>query len=274
MSDFVPTSVDAFSVAAATYDESFESSPVTGRVRRVVWQELLNVFPAGSRVLELNCGTGTDALFLAQHGVNVVATDGSEGMLAETRTKIMAHQFESSPILKKLSLEAFANGPPEVPTTPIFDGVLSNFGGLNCIPDLRSVFRRAAQLIRPGGYFVLCLINRHAILEIVTLLMRGRISQAFRRLPNDGCFVQVGLQSIRVWYFSPAQVTEQSGGWFDPTRAFGLSIISPYPSALRFARRHPAITRFLLAADDRVRSLPLLRSLGDHFVLVLKRKTT
>ena len=38
-------------------------------------------FSAGHRVLELNCGTGEDAVFLARRGVRVLATDLSGAMV-------------------------------------------------------------------------------------------------------------------------------------------------------------------------------------------------
>ncbi len=41
--------------------------------------------PAGAHVLELGCGSGRDARFLAQLGANVIATDGSESLLALAR---------------------------------------------------------------------------------------------------------------------------------------------------------------------------------------------
>ena len=39
--------------------------------------------PAGSRVLELGCGSGRDARWLAQRGAHVVATDGASAMLSQ-----------------------------------------------------------------------------------------------------------------------------------------------------------------------------------------------
>ena len=48
----------------------------------------LDPLKAGERVLELNCGTGEDAVHLARRGVRVLATDNSPRMLAAARSKI------------------------------------------------------------------------------------------------------------------------------------------------------------------------------------------
>ena len=53
-----------------------------GRAQRgAVWEILLDIFEEGAHILELNCGTGEDALFLARHDMSVVACDASEGMI-------------------------------------------------------------------------------------------------------------------------------------------------------------------------------------------------
>ena len=60
---------------ATTYDRDFGDS-VTGRVnRRVVWRALDRAFKPGQRVLELNCGTGIDAVHLAARGIRVLACE-------------------------------------------------------------------------------------------------------------------------------------------------------------------------------------------------------
>ena len=46
---------------------------------------LLKHLPDGARILEIGCGCGRDALFLAEHGFRVVATDASAGMLEAFR---------------------------------------------------------------------------------------------------------------------------------------------------------------------------------------------
>jgi len=48
--------------------------------------------PSGSNVLEIGCGSGRDAFFLASLGCTVTALDGSESMIAEARKKLSAQE--------------------------------------------------------------------------------------------------------------------------------------------------------------------------------------
>ena len=78
----------AFDALAATYDAHFTHSRIGTLMRRAVWQRLDSCFYPGHRVLELNCGTGEDAVYLGQRGVQVLATDLSKAMLQVTRQKV------------------------------------------------------------------------------------------------------------------------------------------------------------------------------------------
>src|SRR3954447_11979042 len=67
-----PSSV--FDAVADSYDAQFTHTTIGALMREVVWRRLGARFAAGSRVLEMNCGTGEDALWMARRGVNVLAT--------------------------------------------------------------------------------------------------------------------------------------------------------------------------------------------------------
>ena len=64
----------------------------------------------GDHVLELGCGTGRDARFLASIGAKVLATDGSAGMLREAEIREIRERTsepERRPTYRQLAL------PPE-----------------------------------------------------------------------------------------------------------------------------------------------------------------
>src|SRR6202789_3270891 len=70
-----------FDAVADRYDQSFTASRIGQAQRASVWKELGKTFRSGDRVLEIGCGTGVDACFLAERGVKVVACDSSPAMV-------------------------------------------------------------------------------------------------------------------------------------------------------------------------------------------------
>jgi ubiquinone/menaquinone biosynthesis C-methylase UbiE len=78
----------AFDQAAATYDQDFTQTQLACALRSIVWDRLSANFKTGDHILELNCGTGEDAVWLARQGMRVTATDISAAMLEVTRKKI------------------------------------------------------------------------------------------------------------------------------------------------------------------------------------------
>ena len=72
----------AFDSLAERYDDIFTNSLIGRAQRHAVWTVATQTFQRGDHILELNCGTGEDALFLARLGMSVFACDASEKMIA------------------------------------------------------------------------------------------------------------------------------------------------------------------------------------------------
>src|SRR5580704_15872514 len=115
-----------FDAVAERYDESFTISKIGQAQRASVWKELEKTFHPGDRALELGCGTGVDACFLAQRGVTVCACDASPEMIevAERRTRELGNMSAASVSLHLLRAEEIASLRERGP----FDGAFSNFG--------------------------------------------------------------------------------------------------------------------------------------------------
>ena len=74
-----------FDTLAETYDADFSSSAIGLMQRKRVWKwlvPLLNESGRSLNILEINCGTGEDAIRLASMGHRVIATDASAAMIA------------------------------------------------------------------------------------------------------------------------------------------------------------------------------------------------
>ncbi len=83
--------MSAFDALAPSYDDDFTHQPIGKILRTTVHNRLLRHFSAGQHILEIGCGTGEDALFLGERGINVTATDVSDAMLDVSREKTQGY---------------------------------------------------------------------------------------------------------------------------------------------------------------------------------------
>ena len=255
----------AFGHLASSYDQDFESLPAARRLRAIVWDVYLRYFEAGNSLLELNCGTGTDALALAGMGMRIHATDISAGMLDAFRQKLSC-----SPHKDLIRIQLLAFDQLSLLHDRAFDGTYSNMGGLNCEPDLRRVAHDLHTLIRPGGTFIGTFLGHMAIWEMASFLARGNIRKAFRRRDRTGIPANVGGSIVRTYYYSPRSVVQHFAPHFRVIETLGLNIFTPPPTSLNAYRRLGKGIRLLERMDDvLMRTFPFDR-IGDHFVIVLK----
>lgn len=256
---------EAFDRIASSYDHAFDSLPATQRLRRHMRQILLRCFAPGSMVLELNCGTGTDALALAASGIRVHATDASPTMVHEAQTKATRVPHGELVTTGVLSFAELAELRQE------FDGAFSDMGGLNCAEDIHSVARDIARLVRPGGCFVASVMTDFCLWETVAFLLRGRPEKMFRR--RRVSVAHVGGLPIQIRYFSPARFARAFIPWFEPIEIVGLNVFTPPPTSQRAYSGLGRLNTMLEALDDTVAPRFPFNRMGDHFVIVLKRTT-
>ena len=252
-----------FDELAEQYDEMFTNSLVGRAQRAVIWGMLSQTFEEGDSVLELNCGTGEDALFLAKSGVAVSALDISAQMIAVANRRKAQEAPEATVSFTVMETERLH----ELADTERFDGAFSNFSGLNCVRDLGGVARALSTLIRPGGHVLLCLSSKLCAWEAAWFLLNRNPRRAFRRLSRGGCVARLGKSSIHVWYPSIREVREVFHPWFSLKRTTGVGIFVPPSYLEKYARRVPRLFQCATSLDEIVREMPLLRSIGDHILL-------
>jgi SAM-dependent methyltransferase len=257
-----------FDAVADDYDELFTDSRI-GRAQRVsVWAELRKAFRSGDRVLEIGCGTGVDACFLASCGVRVVACDSSQQMLAVATRRVRETGNAELVQPRLLGAEEIF----ELRENCSFDGAFSNFGALNCVNDLRRLASDLGQALRPRASLLLCLMGPRCLWEIVWYLSRGNPRKAFRRFHckgvdariADGVFVHVFYPSIR-------SVTRTFAPEFELKSVKGVGVAVP-PSYLEpLALRFPRAFAFQERVDGFLGECPGIRSLADHVLLRFER---
>lgn len=263
--------VRAFDTLAEGYDAEFTATPLGRWLREAVWAELAAAFQPGDHVLELGCGTGEDAVWLARRGVRVLASDGSPAMLGVAHAKARAAGVADKVSFACFDLAAGAFGRPAAPA-PRFDGAFSNFGALNCLSDRRPLAAALAARLRPGARVVLVLMGPLCPWEIGWHIAHGDVSQGLRRM-RDGVDVDLGAGApIRVWYPSSRQVRAEFAHDFNHVRTAGVGVLLPPTYLSHLVERWPRVLETLAAWEARWRRSFPWTWLNDHYLLVLERK--
>lgn len=257
----------AFDNAALVYDDEFERHPATRRLRRIVWNLFFKHFHQGDYLLELNCGTGTDAIELASNGIRVLATDASAEMIAVAQGKLDRTALHSLVTPMQLSFQRLRTLSGQQ-----FDGAYSNFGGLNCTSRLHQVAFDLATLVKPGKYIALCLMPNFCLWETFTFLLRGKWKKAFRRRQPNGVLADVHGEKVWVHYYSPQLVRHIFAPHFDFVSIQGLNVFSPPPSMRTSYTLLWKANQLLEMLDDALPKNSVFHGWGDHYLIVLRRK--
>lgn len=253
-----------FDNMAADYDDTFSDTLIGRQMRALTWRRIDGAFQLGDLVLELNCGTGEDALHLARRGVRVVATDASSEMLAITRAKADLAGLADLITIERMSIEALGDrGPGDQ-----FDGVLSNFGGLNCVEDLPAVAAGLAKIVRPRGRVLLCIMGPMVPWEWAWFLAHRSPRQAFRRARRRG----TQWRGLRIRYHSIGQTRRAFAPHFVQRRVAAIGALAPPPFAEEWARSHPKWLAALDRCERRLETLWPLPWLADHYLIELERQ--
>src|SRR6266478_3974601 len=154
----------AFDQIAQRYDELWTCSPIGRLQREAVWRRLDKLFNDGDALLDLGCGTGEDALHFMRLGMSVRAIDASAEMVSIARGRGVHASVLDIEQLNRVQ--------------GCFDGVVSNFGALNCVANLHAIRPALARLIRPGGHLAVCIIGRFCLWETAWQSLQGEPRKA------------------------------------------------------------------------------------------------
>jgi SAM-dependent methyltransferase len=234
-----------------------------------VWRVLDRSLPREGRFLDLGCGTGEDAVWLARRGAtHVDGCDASERMLAEARRKADDAGVGGRISLSRLDLRRLEKVPPFPDSA--FDGILANFGVLNCLDDRRPLAERAARWLVPGGQFVMVVMGPWCGWEIAWHLLRLQPSAAFRRWRPGRDVPLDGGGSIPVWYPTARRLRREFEGAFEHVETVGIGVFQPPPYLESVLARRPRLASLLEGLDRRHGRRWPWRWYGDHLLLRLR----
>ncbi len=262
------STITPFDLLAPEYDRQFSDRLPSRWLREMTMRRIEPLIRPGDTVLEIGCGTGIDALWLAGRGCQVLATDASETMLAVAREK--PAQGAVAARIRWARLDAARPGDLAglmgSDVHPNF--VLSNFGALNCVRDLEPLFAALNPLLAPGAHVAVTLMGRFCLWESALFAVRGRWAKMSRRW-NGVSHYGDSTCTMDVWYHTPAAMLRMAPG-FEQVGLYGIGALIPPSEAFGLCERWPRLFGSLARADYRFG--PWLHFLSDHYLLILGKR--
>jgi len=259
----------AYDEFAAQYDQLLTENRINAFMRRETTRTLFATFTRGSRLIELGCGTGDEAISLALRGCEVIACDPSRKMIEIAEAKAVEQGvgrnirfFVSRAADLRASRQQLAKAGP-------LDGGYASFS-LSYEPDLAPVSEVLSSLIRPSGRFVIASMNRLCGTELALALLAGRPGLAGRRLRRETLH-KVGQFATAVFPRTPDETIRAFRPHFVLEHLRALPAILPPHYANRTLAKWPGMLDFLAWADSYIASYPLVRRLGDHSLFRFRR---
>jgi SAM-dependent methyltransferase len=254
----------------SAYDQEFTFNPVGVVRRRMVWGYLDQMLRMpGMNVLELNCGTGSDAIHLARNGHRVIATDISAEMLRVAREKARQMGVEDRIVHERMGFDEM--GQRQWPMA--FDLVFSNMGGLNCISaeHLSALARPIARALKPGGRFIAVIMPDRCVAETVHLFLRGRWREAFARGRQEPVWAGLSGTGAVTWYHRPDVVRRIFAPYFRTVAVKPMGLFVPPAAMAETLDRQPRLLDRLAWLDEKVKDWSWAARYADHYLLDLER---
>ena len=252
---------------APDYDTLFSQNGAGRWIRERVQRRMLQAFEPDSRILELNCGTGTDAVFLGMAGMRVLATDVSPGMVQIATSKVKGLGLEahvSTAVVDAGNLSSLEG--------QVFDGVVSNFNGLNHLEDPGNTFRQLSRLVKPGGKVLCTVLNKACLWEVLYFAATLRLGTAWKRLTRRASVIAPGNPPVQMKLYFPVEFTRLVGAAFRVARITGFGILLPPTGFERLYSDHARLLRKIEWMESHIASLLPFYLFSDHFLVELERR--
>lgn len=252
----------SFDKAAINYDETFTNTEIGRMQRDLVYAELSKHLTSVQNILEINCGTGEDAIWLAQQNFNVTATDISSKMIEVAKSKANLN-FKIADIN---SITSTFEGEK-------FDLLFSNFGGLNCLSksELEKFFTNINSILSEKGKLALVIMPKNTLWERFYFLAKAQFKNISRR-KKESVIAYVDGENILTYYYNPKDIVNLAKANFETIAVKPIGFFVP-PSYLdRFFKNKKGILKFLNRLEQGIKNMALLSKYADHYLIILQKR--
>ncbi|KYG79440.1 hypothetical protein AWW67_13810 [Roseivirga seohaensis] len=262
---------EQFDTASGTYDQDFTDTLIGRLQRGLVWKYLdETISNRGTlNILEMNCGTGEDALHLAEKGHRVTATDISSEMLTHAQKKVSEVNVKHKIVFNKLDITQLN----DFECVNQFDLVFSNFGGVNCVngKEIGEFGRNLKRLLKPNGTLIMVVMPNMCLWESFYFFTKLKFRQVFRRMRLSVLADVSGVQ-VQTWYYSPKKITEIFKYEFSKIRVKPIGFFVPPSYMETFVKRNKKFFCVISYLENRFSKFAWQGRMSDHYYIELQVK--
>jgi SAM-dependent methyltransferase len=262
-----------FDGAAKQYDAQYgpesgsrPGSPLVCWLRDEHLALLRTLVQPGAGLLDIGCGTGEEALTLAQEGYAVLGIDISPGMVWQAQAKAASQGVRRGLMFKTLAAGRLIDLDERGP----FQAAYASLGTLNTEPDLPGVVEGLHALLEPGAPLVATVMNRHCLYETAAGISKER---RIKR-PAQWTESRAGATSViaPVKFYSPKEFAAAFKAHFTVESIIAFPLWLPPVHLHDIYRANLERFKALETRERRTRSWPWFRARGDHFLMVLRHQ--
>lgn len=261
-----------FDHIASSYESIFSRKASSKLQCRHVWNYLEKVFPElyGLEMLELNCGSGEEALMFSDKGYNIIATDLSAELQKVTQQKVENYSGPSRISPQYVDLDTL----DESMFQKKYDLIFSNFGGLNSMSpeSLQQLFEKIPLLLKPGGRFVSIVMPKFCLWESLYFLFTLQFSRAFRRWTSHEVLGNLHGCISRIWFYNPGQIKAWARRHFSIVNTKPVGIALPPVSLDSFFFRQKKLLITLHKMEKKINDFSFYSGIADHYIIDLQLK--
>jgi len=258
---------NAFSSQSGVFDSITNSNRMEVVYREIIRNHVLQFTSPYQTMLELNCGTGLDALFFASKGLQIHATDNSEGMLEQLQLKLTSTGTQAITYEKcsfnRLSLKEHKHS--------AFDHVFSNYGGLNCAENISAVIEQVDAYMKPGSMAHFVFIAPVCLWEWATVF-KGKFKFAFRRLTKKGVRSHLEGHYFDTYYYSPRKIKKAFGNKYEQLQLRSLGCFMPPTFNDYFPDKHPKLFGILKKSELALNTKWPFNRIGDLYIISVRKR--
>jgi SAM-dependent methyltransferase len=262
----------AFDTIAENYDSIFTQSKIGKAQRDIVWNYLENILSnkKNLKILELNCGTGEDAVWFARRGHFILATDQSDKMLEITQQKAIENKLSGNIETRKVNL----NKIEESNLNETYDLIFSNFGGINCMSfeDLFKLPNALSKNLNPSGRIIMVIMPTFCVWEMIYFTLKLNLKKAFRRSSTKKVKVKLNGEEILIDYYTPILIAKIFRKYFKQVGLKPIGFFIPPSYMEKFFSNKNRTFNFIKRLESIVTEWSLLSNYSDHYLIDFIKK--